>query len=605
MDVEDKQTSIQSSEMSNSDQEPPSKKMKIDTNDIKGAQIETNTIRDEKNCMCEKDVGIIEYISKHNGFNAIIKQRYSDFIVNEINMEGDIVRLTSFDIPLIEKTNTNCEVINKIDREKLKEMVENKDHDTQVIIEVEDSKEERTRIHLAIRDHFPALESSTIDVDNGQQKHIKVVYPKSKANRDSRWAANRPKYCKFVLYKENKDTMDTISLISKNMRVNTNLFQYAGTKDKRAKTTQEVTAFKVDAERLKNLNDIMRNMGFGNFRYVSSPLKLGQSSGNHFTLVLRNVEGSDDQIELAVSSLQSHGFINYFGMQRFGTTTVSTHSVGKAILRENYKLAVDLILRPRDGDDKSMIGCRKIWSETKDAKKMLDKLPAYHNIEKSVLYVLSKQGSNMYYNALQAIPRNLRLLYVHSYQSYIWNSMVSRRIQLYGFKLVEGDLVLNTDDNSKGESKMDIKPVVIDEDNMKDYSILDVVLPLPGYEMIYPTNNVGELYKELLAEDGIDITNMKTKHKDFSVPGTYRKMVVKPTHVNKRIIYYNDHTMSLALSDLDILNGVEEPKSIEGGKWKALKLEFSLPTSAYATMALREILKIDTSWAHQSTLNVT
>ncbi|KAK6175832.1 hypothetical protein SNE40_014215 [Patella caerulea] len=194
--------------------------------------------------MREKDVGIIEYISKHNGFNAIIKQRYSDFIVNEINMEGDIVRLTSFDIPAIKKTNINCEVINEIDRDKLKEMVENKDHERQVVIEVEDSKEARTRIHLAIRDHFSALESSTIDVDNGQQKHIKVVYPKSKANRDSRWAANRPKYCKFVLYKENKDTMDTISLISKNLRVNTNLFQYAGTKDKRAKTTQEVTAFK-------------------------------------------------------------------------------------------------------------------------------------------------------------------------------------------------------------------------------------------------------------------------------------------------------------------------------------------------------------------------
>ncbi|KAK6175829.1 hypothetical protein SNE40_014213 [Patella caerulea] len=160
-----------------------------------------------------------------------------------------------------------------------------------------------------------------------------------------------------------------------------------------------------------------------------------------------------------------------------------------------------------------MIGCREIWSETKDAKKMLDKLPPYHNIEKSVLYVLSKQGSNMYYNALQALPRNSRLLYVHSYQSYIWNSMVSRRIQLYGFKLVEGDLVLNTDNNCNGESKVDIKPVVIDKDNIKDYSILDVVLPLPGYEMIYPTNNVGELYKELLAEDGIDITNMKTKHK--------------------------------------------------------------------------------------------
>lgn len=33
-------------------------------------------------------------------------------------------------------------------------------------------------------------------------------------------------------------------------------------------------------------------------------------------------------------------------------------------------------------------------------------------------------------------------MYIHSYQSYVWNSMVSRRIELYGLKPVPGDLVL-------------------------------------------------------------------------------------------------------------------------------------------------------------------
>ena len=40
------------------------------------------------------------------------------------------------------------------------------------------------------------------------------------------------------------------------------------------------------------------------------------------------------------------------------------------------------------------------------------------------------------------IPRNNRLMYIHSYQSVVWNTMVSRRIEAFGLKAVEGDIVL-------------------------------------------------------------------------------------------------------------------------------------------------------------------
>lgn len=43
----------------------------------------------------------------------------------------------------------------------------------------------------------------------------------------------------------------------------------------------------------------------------------------------RDVTGTDEVIDSALQSLKTSGFINYFGMQRFGTTAIPTYRVGK------------------------------------------------------------------------------------------------------------------------------------------------------------------------------------------------------------------------------------------------------------------------------------
>jgi hypothetical protein len=53
-----------------------------------------------KSRLMEKDVGITEYISAHEGFNGIIKQRFSDFHVNEITADGSIAKLTDLAPPV-------------------------------------------------------------------------------------------------------------------------------------------------------------------------------------------------------------------------------------------------------------------------------------------------------------------------------------------------------------------------------------------------------------------------------------------------------------------------------------------------------------------------
>ncbi len=48
-------------------------------------------------------------------------------------------------------------------------------------------------------------------------------------------------------------------------------------------------------------------------------------------------------------------------------------------------------------------------------------------------------------------------------------------------------------------------------------------------------------------------------------------------------------------SDIDEMKGIEAPKDNPEGTFKALVIQMSLKSSSYATMALREILKCDTS----------
>ncbi|GFN76200.1 pseudouridylate synthase 7 homolog [Plakobranchus ocellatus] len=560
--------------------------------------------------LTEVEAGITEYFSDHTGFSAVLKQRYSDFNVNEIDQEGNVIHLTDMSLPSEEEKQEDdtAKKAKEIDRSvideeycsKLEALVNSKDMSGQVNIPAPEDKDMRTKIHLFIKQTYPLLETKTVEIDG--KKMIQTFFRKGKS-RDSRrdeWPASKKscRFVKFVLYKENKDTMDAIGLISKLLKIKENVFQYAGTKDKRARTSQEITANRVHPQKLIFLNKLLRNMGVGNLRYVEEPLKLGQLSGNQFTMVLRNVTAIEDVVDEALTSLKTNGFINYFGMQRFGTTSVPTHKIGSALLHGDWKKAINLILMPRN-DFPNKAKFQMIWQDTQDASKTLLEVPRYCSLERNLLEGLKKKMQP--FNALERISRNTRMLYVHSYQALIWNLMTSRRLAKLGHKPVIGDLVFS-ESNSISDSS---GPLVLTKDNIEKYSIHDVVLPLPGHSVIYPKNEVHEWYREMLKDDGLDIDNMKRSQKDYSLPGAYRHITVAPTQVSWSHHQYDDYTLPLTLSDWDLLKKEKLPDPVIKGKFKAVVLQMILPPSCYATMALREVLKVDTSAAHQTSLNVT
>lgn len=558
-----------------------------------------------KHGLTELDVGILKYVSEHEGFTGILKERYSDFVVHEISKHGKIVHLDDLSIPVEDEEVTEgeqqpaeSEILTEEQKKQLEELQLFKNKEGNVFIEVmDDTKEKRTLVHKAIKTLFAGLETKTEEKDG--RKFIVAYHAAGKkalaAPRKHFWPKNRGSFCHFVLYKENKDTMDAINVLSKFLRLRPNMFSYMGTKDKRAITVQEIAVLKITAERLAHLNKCLMNLKLGNFCYKNHPLKLGELQGNHFTVVIRNISGTDEQVRQAMSSLKQTGFINYYGMQRFGTTAVPTHTVGRAILKNDWNEVVDLILKPRPGAEKEfLVRCREEWAKSQDPEAALKKLPNKRCVEGQLLRGLSMYGKKNIVTAFGLIPRNNRLMYIHSYQSVVWNTMVSRRIEAFGLKAVEGDLIL------RGTTAH-----VLTAEEAETHTIHDIVMPLPGFDVIYPTHHVGKGYKELLSADGLDIDNMRHKVKDYSLAGAYRRIIIRPSEVSWEVIHYDDPRISLVHTDFEKIENKPAPVFKNEGKHRALRMEFSLPPSTYATMAIREVLKLDTSIKKQTQLNTT
>ena len=96
--------------------------------------------------------------------------------------------------------------------------------------------------------------------------------------------------------------------------------------------------------------------------------------------------------------------------------------------------------------------------------------------------------------------------------------------------------------------------------------------------------------------------NARSICREYSLGGQYRKILKKPNNLTWEKIRYTDPNADIVQPDEDALLGFEAPKSEESGEKLALRVEFDLDSASYATMALREVLKSETSNVNQRAL---
>ncbi|KAI6174839.1 TRUD domain-containing protein [Aphelenchoides bicaudatus] len=544
--------------------------------------------------MFRPEIGVTAFLNDQDGnsWPCLFKHLQSDFVVQEILDGGKVCEITA-EPQIYTASEANVENVPaisidppaKFTEEMKKQLAEFRgSKDLEFSINVQDwSKDERRDLHVYIRS-VGGMDSTT----KGNEIEISRLGSTRKRRRTE---AFQKSYVHFTLAKMDHDTAYAINILGKFLNKNANSFGYCGTKDRRAITAQRVSLFKVEPNQLYKLNARLRGLKISDAKFEDENLALGMACGNRFSIALREFNGdiSDDQLRKRINDWENDGFLNYYGDQRFGTWNTTTAQIGQKILQRDWQGTVALILKPIGGSDTQLNAALLKYQETKDAAQALVLVPGTlrsTTTEGKILTYLSTKPKN-FKNSLISIPRNVRSLYVHAYQSLVFNKIVSKRAEKYGKQVIDGDLfMVNGEVVEKG-------------------LVEDVVLPLPYFPSKFPENEVKDWYMEILEQDGVSKEVFLELKGEFALAESLRKYIEKPRNVNYKLSWY-------AAPDTIVHNfpPFSETKADEVSEKptekfrKALLIQFDLNSGTYATVSLRELLHLDIGKENQRQLSL-
>ena len=331
-----------------------------------------------------------------------------------------------------------------------------------------------------------------------------------------------------VLRKEQVEHQVAIQHIARAIRCRPQDVGLAGIKDMQAVTYQFCT-LRIDLQRAKHANHALngKRVELSHFEAVHDYLlNRGDLSGNSFEIVVRNLtrvermpvmedgipsnHSNDGQINMVwkereipchsshldgmVQRVRNSGFINFYGEQRVGDAGssdqvgVRSFDVGRAMLQKKFSHAIDLIMIGRSnllyspGDEE--IQARKVWTsyQSKENENSLqDRARATLKVfpkntttmvrERDLLKGLVRYDDPL--EAIRCVPHNVRMFWIHGYQSYVWNMIASERIRRWGVRPMVGDLYMADEDGCEDTTR-DLLVV----DNPDNVDIHQIVLPV-------------------------------------------------------------------------------------------------------------------------------
>jgi len=384
-------------------------------------------------------------------------------------------------------------------------------------------------------------------------------------------------YTTFILQKNNKDTFEAINLISKALKVPKSKFSYSGLKDKRSISLQKIAIKGNYAEELHDLK--IPNISINKIHHSSKSIKIGSNQGNYFIITIRNIEKNTnlrERAEKILDLVSTHGFLNYYGLQRFGTFRPNSHLIGRYLLENSFKQVFDeFVIQLYSSESEQSLKVRSKLRNDNDLEWASKNFPKSLNYELMMIQHLIENPDD-FQGSVKRLPRALIRLLISAFQSYLFNKLISLRVEKgYPiFEPVKGDVISILDDIDgdltqvsyifgKGYDQYLLKALAMDRGA--------IVVPLIGYDTDlkqFPLFN--DLFSELLEKENFNTSVFNSHYlKEFEFKGAFRAMTNKPK----------------GLQIMEIAEDDNFP-----GKMK-MKINFSLRSGSYATMLLKELMK--------------
>ena len=369
---------------------------------------------------------------------------------------------------------------------------------------------------------------------------------------------------------KNWETNRLIRRLSMEFGIDRKDIGFAGTKDKRAITTQ-MMSFPLPPATMRELD--IKDIQILDVYLSRKNISLGDLLGNSFEVVVRDFTQSVDDAKAILDRNmetieKSGGFLNYFGIQRFGAIRTNTHIVGEHIVKRDFKQAVMAYIgNPLDVEDAETIKARKMAEECRDWKQVIEIYPPRLTFERSMIGHLIKRPDD-YLGALLKLPRNLLLMFIHAYQSRFFNEIITERVKRkIPVNVVQvGDLIATVDEYQSPNRR---RCIPVTEGNIEKIQCrinegkAFITAVLIGSEVELAQGVQGEIERGILAKFDVD-------RKRFNIPEIPR---ISSKGMRREII--------ASVNDLSYDINSER-----------IRLKFELFKGCYATSLLRELLKV-------------